>query len=50
MVPDGGTISRNMKILLKKALAKSGDDTEENLAFKLHDFGYRGVSSRSRRQ
>lgn len=40
-----GTISRNMKILLKKALAKSGDDTEENLAFKLHDFGYRGVSS-----
>ncbi|MDD5318679.1 MAG: nicotinate phosphoribosyltransferase [Candidatus Pacebacteria bacterium] len=40
-----GTISREMKKLIKNALAKSGTDTPENLAFKLHDFGYRGVSS-----
>jgi nicotinamide phosphoribosyltransferase len=40
-----GTISREMKKLIKNALVKSGTDTPENLAFKLHDFGYRGVSS-----
>jgi len=40
-----GTISREMKKIIKNALAKSGTDTPENLAFKLHDFGYRGVSS-----
>jgi nicotinamide phosphoribosyltransferase len=40
-----GTISREMKKVIKAALAKSGTDTEENLAFKLHDFGYRGASS-----
>src|SRR6202021_2012724 len=27
------------------ALIRSGTDTEANLQFKLHDFGYRGVSS-----
>ena len=40
-----GTISREMKKIIKRALEKSGTDTDENLAFKLHDFGYRGVSS-----
>ena len=40
-----GTISREMKRVIKKALARSGTDTDANLAFKLHDFGYRGVSS-----
>ena len=40
-----GTISREMKKVLKKALAKSGTDTPANLAFKLHDFGYRGSTS-----
>ncbi len=40
-----GTISREMKKIIKAALVKSGTDTPEMLAFKLHDFGYRGVSS-----
>ena len=40
-----GTISLEMKKIIKDALAKSGTDTPENLAFRLHDFGYRGVSS-----
>lgn len=40
-----GTISREMKKLIKRALAASGTDTPENLGFKLHDFGFRGVSS-----
>jgi nicotinamide phosphoribosyltransferase len=39
------TISREMKKVIKAALAKSGTDTPENLAFKLHDFGYRGSTS-----
>ncbi len=39
------TISREMKRIIKAALKRSGTDTEENLLFKLHDFGYRGVSS-----
>lgn len=40
-----GTISREMKKIIKAALVRSGTATEENLKFKLHDFGYRGVSS-----
>ena len=37
------TISREMKRLINAALVKSGDPA--GLNFKLHDFGYRGVSS-----
>ena len=40
-----GTISREMKKIIKKALVRSGTDTPENLAYRLLDFGYRGVSS-----
>jgi nicotinamide phosphoribosyltransferase len=40
-----GTISREMKKIIRAALVRSGDERDENLAFKLHDFGYRGVSS-----
>ncbi len=39
------TISREMKKIIKNALVRSGTPIAENLAFKLHDFGYRGVSS-----
>jgi nicotinamide phosphoribosyltransferase len=39
------TISREMKKIIRAALARSGTDTPANLAFRLHDFGYRGVSS-----
>ena len=39
------TISREMKRVIKQALKRSGTDTPENLVFRLHDFGYRGVSS-----
>lgn len=40
-----GTISREMKKVIRDALVRSGDSREENLEFRLHDFGYRGVSS-----
>ena len=40
-----GTISREMKKVIWEALVRSGTATLENLAFKLHDFGFRGVSS-----
>lgn len=40
-----GTISREMKKIIKKAMEISGTDTPENLMFRLHDFGFRGVSS-----
>ncbi|HUB25162.1 MAG TPA: nicotinate phosphoribosyltransferase [Tepidisphaeraceae bacterium] len=39
------TISREMKKIIRAALGRSGTDTPANLAFRLHDFGYRGVSS-----
>jgi nicotinamide phosphoribosyltransferase len=37
------TISRNIKKLIKKYLEETGDVS--GLPYKLHDFGYRGVSS-----
>ena len=37
------TYSRNMKALISKYLRRNGDP--KGLDFKLHDFGYRGVSS-----
>lgn len=37
------TYSRNCKMLILKYLRKTGDPS--GIAFKLHDFGYRGVSS-----
>lgn len=37
------TVSYNIKLLIKKYLEETGDVA--GLAFKLHDFGYRGVSS-----
>ena len=37
------TLSREIKKVIKEALEKTGDPT--GLPFKLHDFGYRGVSS-----
>jgi nicotinamide phosphoribosyltransferase len=37
------TVSREMKKLLNASLIKTGDPS--GLAFKLHDFGFRGVSS-----
>ena len=40
-----GTISREMKKVIWNALIRSGTATSENIAFRLHDFGYRGVSS-----
>lgn len=39
------TISREMKKVIRAALIRSGTNTPENLAFKLHDFGYRGSTS-----
>lgn len=39
-----GTVSFNIKKVLKKYLDKSGDPS--SIYFKLHDFGLRGVSSR----
>lgn len=38
------TISYHCKQIIKKALEESSDD-QEQIAFKLHDFGARGVSS-----
>jgi len=38
------SLSRQQKKFIKAALEKSADNTE-GLAFKLHDFSYRGVSS-----
>ena len=38
-----GTLSWNIKQVIGKALARTGD--VKDLPFKLHDFGYRGVSS-----
>lgn len=38
-----GTLSREIKQIIGRSLAKTG--TPELLPFKLHDFGYRGVSS-----
>jgi nicotinamide phosphoribosyltransferase len=40
-----GTISREMKKIILAALVRSGTVTNENLDFKVTDFGYRGVSS-----
>ena len=40
-----GTISREMKKLIAAALERSGTPTDEVLAFKLHDFGFRGSTS-----
>jgi nicotinamide phosphoribosyltransferase len=40
-----GTLSRQIRQVIGKSLAKTG--TPELLSFKLHDFGYRGVSSES---
>lgn len=39
------TESRNIKKLIKQYLATSSDDPKGEIAFKLHDFGSRGVSS-----
>lgn len=39
------TLSWNIKQDIRKALEKSSDNVEEALAFRLHDFGARGVSS-----
>jgi nicotinamide phosphoribosyltransferase len=38
-----GTLSREIKQVIGRALERTGDPTD--LPFKLHDFGYRGVSS-----
>lgn len=38
-----GTLSREIKQVIGRALERTGDPA--NLPFKLHDFGYRGVSS-----
>ena len=38
-----GTLSREIKQIIGRALERTGDPA--NLSFKLHDFGYRGVSS-----
>ncbi len=40
------TLSWHAKQVIRAALHKSSDDPEAALPFKLHDFGYRGVSSR----
>lgn len=39
------TLSRECKRIIKKALEETADAPEAELAFKLHDFGFRGVSS-----
>jgi len=38
------TVSREMKKLIWQAILISGTETVENLLFRLHDFGYRGVT------
>lgn len=40
------TLSRECKKVLMESLNESSDNPEENIKFKLHDFGARGVSSR----
>lgn len=40
------TISRNIKKIIKKYLDKTSENPEDQLPFKLHDFGSRGASSR----
>lgn len=39
------TVSYHLKGLIKKYLEETSDNVIEQLPFKLHDFGYRGVSS-----
>jgi nicotinamide phosphoribosyltransferase len=39
------TISREIKKIIKKSLELSSDSPDEQINFKLHDFGARGVSS-----
>lgn len=39
------TLSREVKKVIKAALDKSSDAPDQEIAFKLHDFGSRGVSS-----
>ncbi len=39
------TISREMKKIIKAGLERSGTPSEDALAFKLHDFGFRGSTS-----
>lgn len=39
------TLSRECKRIIKAALEKSSDNPDAELPFKLHDFGFRGVSS-----
>jgi nicotinamide phosphoribosyltransferase len=39
------TRSRTIKQIIMKALERSSDDPKSEIAFKLHDFGSRGVSS-----
>lgn len=39
------TRSRTIKKIIMSALEKSSDDPQSEIAFKLHDFGSRGVSS-----
>lgn len=39
------TISREMKKIIMDAMRRSGTETDENVNFRLHDFGFRGVSS-----
>jgi nicotinamide phosphoribosyltransferase len=40
------TRSKHIKNIIKTALDKTSDDPEGQIGFKLHDFGFRGVSSR----
>lgn len=40
------TLSYSIKQVIKRALERSSDDWENEIMFKLHDFGCRGVSSR----
>lgn len=39
------TISRECKRIIKRYLDETSDNAEAEIAFKLHDFGFRGVSS-----
>lgn len=39
------TVSWHAKQIIRNALVKSADEVEQQLLFKLHDFGARGVSS-----
>lgn len=39
------TISREMKKVIWNAMKRSGTATRKNMMFRLHDFGFRGVSS-----